>query len=96
MKDQMLLQGDLQKVFDALYHLGVIDPVLELDWSQEFDTIKSNPYPLVKILGVVNSSPGNYRDLMEQLRDFEQKDLGHLAIIVARELTFLQTDKVVH
>ena len=37
----MLLQGDLQKVFDALYHLGVIDPVLEMDWSVD-QFFKSN------------------------------------------------------
>ena len=31
----MFLQGNLQIVFDALYHLGVIDPVLKLDWKKD-------------------------------------------------------------
>ncbi len=96
MESQILLQGDLQRIFDALYHLGVIDPVLEMDWSKEFDIIKSNPYPLVKILGVVNSSPGNYRDLMAKLQTFKQKDLSHLAMVVARELACSQTNEVIH
>ena len=96
MEDQMFLQGDLQRIFDALYHLGLIDSVLELDWVEEFDIIKSNPYPLAKILGVVNSSPGNYKDLMGKLQVFKQKDLGHLAMVVAQELACSQTNKVTH
>ena len=30
----MFLQGNLQNVFDALYTLGAIDPVLKKDWKQ--------------------------------------------------------------
>lgn len=92
----MLLQGDLQKVFDALYHLGVIDPVLEMDWQSEFAKIEEDPKPLYDILGVVNSNLGNYQDLMGQLSRFEQKDLSHLAMVVARELVGFHTNKVIH
>lgn len=92
----MLLQGDLQKVFDALYHLGVIDPVLEMDWSTEFQQIENNPYTLAEIVGVVNSSLGNFEDLMTHLSSYDKKDLGHLAMIVARELVGFHTNKVIH
>ena len=92
----MLLQGDLQKVFDALYHLGVIDPVLEKDWGQEFEAIEKDPYQLAAIIGVVNSSMGNYEDLMMKLESFDSKDLGHLAIVVAKELVSFHTNKVIH
>ena len=92
----MLLQGDLQKVFDALYHLGVIDPVLEKDWTQEFEAIEQNPYPLSEIIGVVNSTVGNYEELMKKLQSYNQEDLGHLAIVVAKELVGFHTNKVVH
>lgn len=92
----MLLQGDLQKVFDALYHLGVIDPVLEMDWSVEFEHMESNPMPLAEIVGVVNSSLGNYEDLMGHLKQFGEKDLSHLAIVVAKELVGFHTNKVIH
>ena len=76
--------------------MGIIDPVLKLDWCQEFDSIRENPYPLAKVLGVVNSSPGNYKELMEQLKSFKKKDLNHLALIVACELIFFKTDRVIH
>lgn len=92
----MLLQGDLQKVFDALYHLGVIDPVLEMDWSKEFKKIEADPYPLSKILGVVNTNGGDYQDLMDKLKTFNEKDLGHLAMVVAKELVGFHTNKVIH
>lgn len=92
----MLLQGDLQKVFDALYHMGVIDPVLEMDWSKEFKQIENDPYQLTEILGVVNTNVGNYEDLMGQLKTFNQKDLGHLAMVVAKELVSFHTNKVIH
>ena len=92
----MLLQGDLQKVFDALYHLGVIDPVLEKDWKQEFKKIEDNPKPLVEVLGVVNSNVGTYQDLMNQLSSFEEEQLSHLAMVVAKELVGFHTNKVIH
>lgn len=92
----MLLQGDLQKVFDALYHLGVIDPVLEMDWSVEFKAIEQNPHQLVQILSVVNQNLGNYEDLMGQLKTFNEKDLSHLAMVVAKELVGFHTNKVIH
>lgn len=92
----MLLQGDLQKVFDALYHLGVIDPVLEMDWKDEFKQLENNPHQLVEILGVVNSDVGNYEDLMNKLQSYNQKDLSHLAMVVAKELVSFHTNKVIH
>lgn len=92
----MLLQGDLQKVFDALYHLGAIDPVLEMDWKVEFKEIEEDPQNLVTILGIVNSNLGNYEDLMSQLKTFHEKDLGHLAMIVAKELVGFHTNQVIH
>ncbi len=92
----MLLQGDLQKVFDALYHLGVIDPVLEKDWQNEFKKIEDNPQPLFEILGVVNSNLGNYQDLMTQLKTYDVEHLSHLAMVVAKELVGFHTAKVIH
>jgi hypothetical protein len=93
---RMLLQGDLQKVFDALYHLGVIDPVLEMDWSIEFASIENNPKQLTEIVGIVNSSSGNYEDLMNKLKTYHSKDLSHLAMVVAKELVDFHSNKVIH
>jgi len=92
----MLLQGDLQKVFDALYYMGVIDPVLDMDWSVEFEAIEQNPFPLVEIVNVVNSTLGDYQILIDKLQSFAKKDLNHLAMIVARELASFHGTKILH
>lgn len=92
----MLLQGDLQTVFDALFHLGVIDPVLNMDWSEEFEAIERNPNQLAEIVDVVNSNHGNSDDLIGHLKGFEMKDLSHLAMMVAKELVGFHTNKVIH
>ena len=92
----MLLQGDLQKVFDALYQMGAIDPALQMDWEKEFKSIARDPHSLARVLGIVNSSLGDYQELVEKLQDFEQKDLGHLAMIVGQELAFFHANRVVH
>ena len=92
----MLLQGDLQKVFDALYHMGVIDPVLDMDWSVEFEAIEQNPFPLVEIVNVVNNTLGDYQLLIDKLQSFAKKDLNHLLMIVARELASFHGTKVLH
>lgn len=92
----MFLQGDLQKVFDALYHLGVIDPVLDMDWQSEFSKIEENPVGLVRIVKAVNQSCGDHFDLMEELKDFAQHDLSHLAMLVAKELAGFHTAGTVH
>ena len=36
----MYLQGNLQEVFDALYKLGIIGPVINADWSAEMETFE--------------------------------------------------------
>lgn len=81
----MYLQGNLQKVFDALYHLGVIDPVLEMDWVKALDEATAHFEEISQILEVAN----NYQDDMELLKTelgkFDQKTLGYLAMEVARE-----------
>jgi len=92
----MFLQGDLQKVFDALYHMGVIDPVLDMDWKDEFAKIEENPKGLIRVVKVVNQSDGDHFDLMEDLKEFEENDLSHLAMLVAKELAGFHTVETVH
>ena len=92
----MLLQGDLQKVFDALYHLGIIDPVLQMDWTEEFEEIENDPFSLAEIVNAVNASCGGYEQLMSDLQSFDLKDLSHLAMLVAKELVGFHTNKTVH
>lgn len=92
----MFLQGDLQKVFDALYHMGVIDPVLKMDWNGEFERIETEPWRLQPVVEVVNECRGDHMDLIEDLASFDQQTLSYLAMLVAKELMHFHTNTVVH
>lgn len=92
----MFLQGDLQRVFDALYHMGVIDPVLKMDWTQEFEKLETQPGILGPVIETVNQCRGGYVELMDELQSFDQQRLNYLAMLVAKELMYFHTNTVVH
>ncbi|MBY0316172.1 MAG: cytochrome [Bdellovibrionales bacterium] len=92
----MFLQGDLQKVFDALYHMGVIDPVLKMDWSESFEKIESESWRLTPVVQVVNRCGGDYEELMSELKSFDHEALSYLAMLVAKELMYFHTNTIVH
>ena len=92
----MFLQGELQRVFDALYHMGVIDPVLKMDWSEEFGKLDSEPWILKPVIEAVNQCPGSYTELIGELESFDQETLNYLAMLVAKELMSFHTNTVVH
>jgi hypothetical protein len=81
----MYLQGNLQKVFDALFHLGVIDPVLEMDWVKALDEVNAHFDEISQILQVANAYQDDMEKLKYELAKFDQKTLGYLAMEVARE-----------
>ena len=81
----MYLQGNLQAVFDALYHMGVIDPVLEMDWSKELDQMHKHAGRFFEIVSVANHHQGDVGELMNKLKQFDEKTLTYLAMEVARE-----------
>ena len=81
----MLLQGDLQMVFDALYNLGVIDPVLEMDWVEEMEGIGEHYDDVAKAVETANLFQCNAGELLSNLQKFEEKTLNFLAMEVARE-----------
>ncbi|NQY99574.1 MAG: cytochrome [Bdellovibrionales bacterium] len=81
----MYIQGDLQCVFDALYHLGVIDPVLELDWTNAMESYDRHYSDVNEIIGVVNANQNDVGALMKELKNFDDTTLGYLAMEVARE-----------
>lgn len=92
----MFLQGDLQKVFDALYHMGVIDPVLKMDWTEEFGKLETQPWVLNPVIDTVNRCGGDYEELMDELKTFDEKSLSFLAMLVAKELMYFHTNTIVH
>lgn len=79
------IQGDLQVVFDALYHMGMIDPVLEMDWREVIENKDDYSYEINQVMDIVNRTQGNLDTLMVELKKFDPEVLSFLAMEVARE-----------
>ncbi len=79
------IQGDLQVVFDALYHMGLIDPVLEMDWREVIENKDDYSYEINQVMEIVNRAQGNLDSLMVELKKFDPEVLSFLAMEVARE-----------
>jgi len=92
----MYLQGDLQAVFDALYHMGVIDPVLEMDWSNALSEMTNDVTEFEKIVEVANMFQSDTEALMKQLERFDDQALGYLAMEVAREFADFHSRESLH
>jgi hypothetical protein len=92
----MYLQGNLQAVFDALYHMGVIDPVLKKDWKKELEHMENNPNTFFEILAVANAHQDDVNGLMTHLGQFDEKSLTYLAMEVAREYADYHSREALH
>jgi hypothetical protein len=92
----MYLQGDLQIVFDALYHLGVIDPVLEMDWSSAIQERDLHLRLIDQVLHVANKCQGDVEQLTCELQKFDEKTLSYLAMEVAREFADFHAREDLH
>lgn len=90
------IQGDLQIVFDALYELGVIDPVLKLDWSQHIEEIDANAFAIRRAVDIVNACGSDRGRLFMELQRLDAKTLELLAVEVAREYAGFHSRAVVH
>ncbi len=92
----MFLQGNLQNVFDALYTLGAIDPVLKKDWkemSSEFETHMDSVYTSFK---KINSCSNDFNVLLQEMGKMDEKILQYLAMEVAREFCEYQDRSNLH
>jgi hypothetical protein len=92
----MFLQGDLQAVFDALYSIGAIDPVLKLDWECVSQQMVENPQLVYSACAEINACKGNKDLLMQKLQVMEEKAIHFVALEVAREFCEAQDKKVLH
>jgi hypothetical protein len=92
----MYLQGNLQLMFDALYEMGVIEPVLKMDWQAALKEMNKNPYPLFKVMSVVNAHKDNSEELVLKLEEFEEETLTYLAMEVAREFADFHSRNEIH
>ena len=92
----MLLQGDLQAVFDALFEMGVIDPVLSKDWADGLAEISRDPRRLERAIEAVNACEPQSAKIAGELKRFDGRTLEYLAMEVAREFADYQGRTGVH
>ena len=92
----MFIQGDLQAVFDALYTVGAIDPVLGMDWEKINSEMNSFPQLVNRACASINACDGDKSLLIETLKKFEPKLLNFVALEVAREFCEFQDRKELH
>lgn len=81
----MFIQGDLQAVFDALFTVGAIDPVLKMDWSKVTHDATKNQKKVNEAFVALNNCAGDRHKLVQQLHAFDQKVVSYIAVEVARE-----------
>lgn len=92
----MFIQGNLQAVFDALYNVGAIDPVLGMDWEKINSEMSNSPQLVVRACASVNACAGDPQLLIETLKSLEPKLLNFVALEVAREFCEFQDRKELH
>lgn len=92
----MYIQGELQPVFDALYQMGVIDPVLEMDWREALEQLPDHYKELSQVVQAVNSCGGDVMRIIQNLEKFDSTTLEFLAMEVAREFADFHSRDEVH
>lgn len=92
----MFLQGNLQIVFDALYTVGAIDPVLNQDWNQITRAMENDMESVYRTFKRINSCSGNYDLILSEMKNMDQKALQYLAMEVAREFCEYQDRSTLH
>lgn len=92
----MFLQGDLQAVFDALYSIGAIDPVLQLDWEQVTQEMAQNPQLVQSAMDTINNCNGNKDLLIQKLHTMDTRVVHFVAMEVAREFVEFQDRSSLH
>jgi hypothetical protein len=65
--------------------MGVIDPVLEMDWGKALDEMNEYEDEFFQVLNVANEYQDDMQTLMVNLKKFDQQTLSYLAMEVARE-----------
>ena len=92
----MFIQGDLQALFDALYEVGAIDPVLKMDWAQVSEEMTDKPVVLKDAFRAINSCSGDRELIIQKLKFMDNKALSYVAMEVAREFAEFQDRKELH
>ena len=90
------IQGNLQTVFDALYELGVIDPVLKMDWGRRLAEIEDGSPELNHAVTIVNHCGSDRNRLKVELGRLDRSALEVLAMEVAREYAEFHARQALH
>jgi hypothetical protein len=91
----MFIQGDLQAVFDALFTVGAIDPVLKMDWSKITSEAVQNPM-IQAAINTINSCEGDRQMLVQKLHALDSKAVNYIAVEVAREFAEFTSRSELH
>ncbi len=83
---QKFLQGDLQALFDALFFVGAIDPMLKSDWKPIQAEIEQSRPLLESTLSAINGCGQTQAELIGKLQELGPKAIQFLTMEVAREL----------
>ena len=89
----MFLQGDLQAMFDALYVVGAIDPVLKMDWEKITNEMTKEQHLLSEAFQDLNECSGDRSQLIKKLSLMDSKVVNYVALEVAREFCEFQDRK---
>lgn len=92
----MYIQGNLQSVFDALFNLGVIDPVLEEDWNEAMSELPYYHTEVDRAIKTINSSNGDVSSLVTKLEKFDERVLAFVAMEVAKEFADFHSREEIH
>lgn len=92
----MFLQGNLQVVFDALYAMGAIDPMLKMDWLPLHMKMQANPELLKRALTAINDCGGDQSSLIDVMKGMDHDTVNFLAMEVARELAEFTERQTLH
>lgn len=92
----MFLQGDLQAVFDALYAVGAIDPILKMDWEEVTNDMVKHPKLVKQAMDMINACAGNKTLLVQQLHMMDTRVVNYIAMEVAREFVEFQDRNCLH
>ncbi len=92
----MFIQGDLQAVFDALFHIGAIDPVLKMNWDTVTEDMDRHPHLVRKVVREINDCRGDRDQLVQKFHQMDQRQINFAALEVAREFCEFQERQTLH
>ncbi len=90
------LQGDLQALFDALFFMGAIDPMLKQDWNSIQADLSNHRHLLDCTLKEINACSKDQSELIGKLKSLDSKALQFLTMEVARELAEFADRRSLH